>query len=404
MLEKVVIESLIDLEDVIIENTINKNDYIEVYISIKRKEHICPRCSSRVNRVQDYYIQKGKDLDVLGKPTYLILKKRRYKCKCGKVFQEDNPILNKNQRMTKRLFFEILEKLRTSHSFTSVAKECNISVNTVIRVFDKIQYPEADLENIEATAIDEFKGNTDGEKYNCIIADPKTRQILDILPTRKYNDLIFYFKSKKRKNIKYFVSDMWKPYKDICETFFKEATFIVDKYHWTRQIIWAFEGVRKEEQKKFYKTYRRYFKRSKSLLTKRFEFLTDEEKAQVNFMLYKSDNIRTAHNLKEEFLKLLDLDDRKEARRMLSEWIMYAQSSGLKQFKKCANTMINWSIGILNSVELPYKNGFLEGCNNKIKVLKRNAYGYQNFRRFRNRILHIFSNRNQEPIVNLEEN
>ncbi len=402
MLEKVVIESLIDLEDVLIENVVNKNHCIEVYISIKRKEHICPRCSSRVNRVQDYYIQRLKDLNVFGKTTYLILKKRRYKCKCGKVFQEDNPILNKNQRMTKRLFFEILEKLRTSHSFTSVAKECNISVNTVIRVFDKIQYPEADLENIEAIAIDEFKGNTDGEKYNCIIADPKTKQVLDILPTRKYNDLIFYFKGKKRKNIKYFVSDMWKPYRDICETFFKEATFIVDKYHWTRQIIWAFEGVRKEEQKKFYKTYRKYFKRSKSLLTKRFEFLTDEEKTQVNIMLYKSDNIRTAHNLKEEFLKLLDLDDRKEARKMLSEWIMYAQSSGLKQFEKCANTMINWSKGILNSVELPYTNGFVEGCNNKIKVLKRNAYGYQNFRRFRNRILHIFSNKNQKLVVNLK--
>ena len=193
MLEKVVIESLIDLEDVLIENVVNKNHCIEVYISIKRKEHICPRCSSRVNRVQDYYIQRLKDLNVFGKTTYLILKKRRYKCKCGKVFQEDNPILNKNQRMTKRLFFEILEKLRTSHSFTSVAKEYNISVNTVIRVFDKIQYPEADLENVEAIAIDEFKGNTDGEKYNCIIADPKTKQVLDILPTRKYNDLIFYY-------------------------------------------------------------------------------------------------------------------------------------------------------------------------------------------------------------------
>ena len=402
MLEKVVIEGLIDLEDVLIENVVNKNHCIEVYIRIKRKEHICPRCSSRVNRVQDYYTQRLKDLNVFGKTTYLILKKRRYKCKCGKVFQEDNPILNKNQRMTKRLFFEILEKLRTSHSFTSVAKEYNISVNTVIRVFDKIQYPEADLENVEAIAIDEFKGNTDGEKYNCIIADPKTKQVLDILPTRKYNDLIFYFKSKKRKNIKYFVSDMWKPYRDICETFFKEATFIVDKYHWTRQVIWAFEGVRKEEQKKFYKTYRKYFKRSKSLLTKRFEFLTDEEKTQVNIMLYKSDNIRTAHNLKEEFLKLLDLDDRKEARKMLSEWIMHAQSSGLKQFEKCANTMINWSMGILNSVELPYTNGFVEGCNNKIKVLKRNAYGYQNFRRFRNRILHIFLNKNQKLVVNLK--
>ena len=53
--------------------------------------------------------------------------------------------------------------------------------------------------------------------------------------------------------------------------------------------------------------------------------------------------------------------------------------------------MINWMTGILNSFSTSVTNGFTEGCNNKIKVLKRIAYGYQNFDRFRNRILHIFS-------------
>ena len=52
--------------------------------------------------------------------------------------------------------------------------------------------------------------------------------------------------------------------------------------------------------------------------------------------------------------------------------------------------MRNWYNGIINPFSVPYTNGFTEGCNNKIKVLKRNAYGYKNFNRFRNRILHIF--------------
>ena len=191
---------------------------------------------------------------------------------------------------------------------------------------------------------------------------------------------------------------MWRPYKDIAKTFFKQATFVVDKYHWIRQVIWAFENVRKQEQKKFYKEYRRYFKKSKSLLTKRFDFLKDEEKSQVNFMLYKSENIRIAHSLKEDFLNLLDLENRKEARKLLSEWVLYAQESGLKPFINCSNTMIRWSDGILNSFNTPYTNGFIEGCNNKIKVLKRNAYGYRNFKRFRNRILHIFAYKKEEKI------
>lgn len=396
MLEKEFIEKFIGIKNIVIINIINDKEYIQIDLKLEQKEHICPKCSNKVNRVQDYYKQKLRDLDILGKKTYIVLRKRRYKCKCGKVFQENNEFLNKRQRMTKRMFFQILERLKTTHSFTSVAREFNVSVNTVIRAFDRVQYPKADLQNIEAISIDEFKGNTGGEKYNCIIADPKTRQVLDILPNRKYYALSGYFKNQKRKNVKYFVSDMWKPYKDIASIFFKDSKFIVDKYHWIRQVIWAFENVRKQEQKKFYKTYRRYFKRSKSLLTKRFEFLTDDEKAQVNFMIYKSENIRIAHQLKEDFLKLLDLKDKKQARYLLSEWILDAQASCLKPFINCSNTMIKWSDGILNSFDTPYTNGFIEGCNNKIKVLKRNAFGYRNFKRFRNRIIHIFSNKKEE--------
>ena len=58
--------------------------------------------------------------------------------------------------------------------------------------------------------------------------------------------------------------------------------------------------------------------------------------------------------------------------------------------------MINWLPGILDSFSSAITNGFTEGCNNKIKVLKRNAYGYRNFKRFRNRILHIFSHQTQK--------
>ncbi|MDP4132769.1 MAG: transposase, partial [Bacillota bacterium] len=60
-------------------------------------------------------------------------------------------------------------------------------------------------------------------------------------------------------------------------------------------------------------------------------------------------------------------------------------------FEKCAATMHKLDNRILNSFSVPITNSFTQGCNNKIKVLKRNAYGYRNFKRFRNRILHMFS-------------
>ena len=79
----------------------------------------------------------------------------------------------------------------------------------------------------------------------------------------------------------------------------------------------------------------------------------------------------------------------------MSDWINSALDSAIPQFEKCAKTMLNWLTGILNSFLTPITNGFTEGCNNKIKVLKRNAYGFRNFNRFRNRILHMFSHQNK---------
>lgn len=73
------------------------------------------------------------------------------------------------------------------------------------------------------------------------------------------------------------------------------------------------------------------------------------------------------------------------------------------EYYECSNTLINWQTEILNTFDYPYSNGFTEGCNNKIKVLKRNAYGYRNFKRFRNRIMHIFAYQKRKNEDNLKE-
>lgn len=386
---------LLGLDDFIVTDIEDTNLEIVIYGHLKRKEHICPRCGAKTKEVKDTRLQLIKDIPAFGKNVFINLKKHRYICrKCNKSFLEENNFLQKYQRITNRTLEKIFLMTSQVLSFTQISKELNIPLTTLIRKFDLINYPKTDLKNVEVLAIDEFKGNTGGEKYNCILADPKRKIILDILPKRYKTYLqIYFFKIDRnvRNKIKIFVSDMWQTYFDVAKDKFKNSKFVVDKYHWIRQVIWAFENVRKEEQKKFYKDYRKYFKRSKSLLTKRFDFLTDDEKIEVNIMLYKSEKIRIAHSLKEDFLKILECNNRNEAKKKLTEWIMYAQNSNLKAFENCSKTMINWSTGILNSFDTQYTNGFIEGCNNKIKVLKRTGYGYKNFDRFRNRILHIFN-------------
>ena len=386
-------KELVNLQDLNIINFDNSGEMNIITCEMSRKKHHCICCGTQTDTVHDYRWQNIKDLSAFGKPTVIRLHKRRYRCpNCDKRFFEDNSFLPRYYRTTTRLSAYIIDKLRDVRSYTSIARETGLSVSTVIRRFDLVSYPTPKLP--ACLAIDEFKGNTGNEKYNCIITDPESKRVLDILPKRYDYYLSSYFNqwnSETRDKVKFFISDMWRPYTTTASAWLKNAVQIVDKYHWIRQIIWSFENVRKQEQKRFSKEYRRYFKHSKTLLTKKFDYLTDEQKQQVNVMLYTSPNLSRAHYFKESFLKILDCKDTNSSKEAMKNWILGASDCGIPQIEKCAATMRNWLTGILNSFSSSLTNGFTEGCNNKIKVLKRNAYGFRNFSRFRNRILHIFS-------------
>ena len=385
-------EKIIGLQGVFVTNIENNSDSIIIHAQMERREHHCICCGTATDTIHDYRTQLIKDIPAFGKNVYISLKKRRYRCThCGKRFYEENKFLPKYYRMTNRLALYIIMQLQSVVSFTHVSREVNLSVSTVIRIFDKMSFSKP-VKLPKTVAIDEFKGNTWGEKYQCIITDPENHVVLDILPKR-YSAYLssYFFKFNNRNDVDFFISDMWRTYSDISKAFFKNSTYVVDKYHWIRQVIWAFEAIRKQVQKQFSKDYRIYFKHSKNLLIKRYEFLDEEQQAQVRVMLSVSPTLSSAYFLKEDFLKLLQCSDRDTAKKHLSSWIENAGSSGIIQFIKCSDTMRNWFTGILNSFVCNYTNGFTEGCNNKIKVLKRIAFGYRNFYRFRNRILHMFS-------------
>jgi transposase len=291
--------------------------------------------------------------------------------------------------MSSRLVEFIVSELKNTYSMTSIAIKANVSVPTICRVFKYVSYTNTRLPKV--LSIDEFKGNAEA-KYQCIITDPHNKRVFDILKSRESHELSSYFKRfNNRGEVRYFVMDMWKPYKDIAETYFKNATIVIDKYHFIRQVLWAFERVRKSEQKKFANERRIYFKRSKKLLLKRMNQLKEDEKSAVETMLRASSKLKEAYLLKEKFYEFIDSRDLTEAKKKLAAWYLYIGVCKVPEFNECLKTISNWEKYILNSFICPYTNGYTEGVNNKIKVLKRNAYGVRNFERFRNRILHTMA-------------
>lgn len=384
------INKLLNIEDVFIKNIIHKDDSIEIFISTKPKLHDCPNCGHQTKRVHDYRNQKIKDLPFQLKDCYLILKKRRYHCSCGKHFFESYSFLSRYQQRTRRLTHSVAHELRENVSIKHISNKLNLSSSTITRILDSINYERPNLK--KAIAIDEFKGNAETGKYQCILVDPIKCKVLDILPDRTQSHLTSYFKEisrKERYKVEFFVCDMWPPYIELGQIYFPNANIIIDKYHFIRQITWAIDRIRKKLQKTMIPSLRKYYKRSKSLIHKRYNSLNPEDKKACDLMLLYNDDLRKSHHLKELFYDVCKEKKYSVQRKRFWEWIENAETSGIKDFEDVAATYRRFSKGILNAFKYGLTNGPTEGFNNKIKVLKRTSYGIKNFKRFRTRILHV---------------
>lgn len=377
----------LNLEDVIITEVKNIADQLHVSIELPRREHVCPCCGTMTDRVHDYRLQVVKDVP-LGRDTYLHLRKRRYVCPhCGKRIPEKNTFLPRYYRMTSRLIATIIDAFRKVVSAAEIASRYNISSSTALRYFDVVNYRCRKLPSV--LSIDEFKGNAGGEKYQTIVTDLEGKTISDILPNRYEADLIRYFKQfPSRTEVKCFVCDMNPHFKQVAQTCFPQAVIVADRYHVIRQAVWAMENVRKNEQKKLPKRYRIYFKKSRYLLSKKKENLTEDDMLRLALMFEIAPKLADAYRIKNEFIDIMRSDSSEKGKTRLIDWLYSAEVMEIPAFQACTKAVHNWFKEILNSMDSPWTNGFTEGCNNKTKVLKRTCYGMRNFRRLRNRILH----------------
>ena len=376
---------LLDLEDVIITNVEKTSNQLHIFIELPRKEHICPVCGSKTNTIHDYRTQIVKDVP-LGRDTFLHLRKRRYRCCCGKRFFENNTFLPRYHRATSRMISEIIQAFRNTFSAKNIGSRYNVSGTTAMRYFNCFNSSPKTLPRV--VSIDEFKGNAGGQKYNCIFVDPENKKVLDILPDRYENHLIQYFSQfTSKKQVEYFICDMNPHFKRVSQKCFPNATIVADKYHVVRQVYWAMERVRKNEQKKLSDQFRKYFKHSRFLLSKPIEKLDEDDMNQLALMFEIAPALADAYRIKNDFLRVMHSENSAIGAERLKDWLWSVELMDIPEFNDCVKAYRNWYHEILNSMDVPWTNGFIEGCNNKTKVLKRVCYGMRNFSNFRKRIL-----------------
>lgn len=159
-----------DIESIESISTTNNEDF---YITLKRKNHICPNCGCLTDSIKDYKIRKLNIKIFIKFHTTVYYHTRRYICKaCGNSFVENNPFGNKKQRIPNATILMALEKLKPyTSTFASVAKELDISATSVMEIFDKhVQIDRKKLTSIMCW--DEFYFNRHSKyKYAFIIMD-----------------------------------------------------------------------------------------------------------------------------------------------------------------------------------------------------------------------------------------
>jgi len=389
------ITNLMDLPDLVATDLIQTEEYL-VFVTDYQRDHVkCPVCGKKADKVHDRKTQMIQDTPLRDKKVVISLEKKRYSCShCGKrAIPKRIQSITKYSRKTERFKFYLLKQTdgrdysrvarENDLSYTSIKNSVHTQIDTMI---EKAQLKT--LDKVEAISIDEFAIKKK-HKYAVALTDPINGKLIEVLSSRKKKDLIEYFNSwpkELREQIKYFSMDMWSPYKAVAEAVFPNAKIVVDKFHLVTAINNALDKLRKEEQDKQTAANRKKFYKSRLTLLMAGEDLDDDGHQRLIEIFKLSPALEKAWELKEEFRDLLQIPDVKESIQALNHWYENVSQSKLNLFYRAKGTVKRWEQHIINYFETRITNGFAEGLNNKIKLIKRIGYGVPKVENLKRRV------------------
>ncbi len=388
---------------------------IVVTIKSNNKKYRCPNCNIYTSSLHDRLKPiRIKYLKIAERSCELQLQKRRFIChKCNKKFTEDLNLNEKKSSISNSLKIKIRKDLLNYNLSMKYITEINGVTDMTVRreLLEATKgYPKHLRLLPSIISFDEFKADTKQGKYAFVINDLLHKKTLDILPSRKKDDLIQYFTYvENREAVKFIVTDMYEPYFRVQQIMFPKAKFVVDRFHYIRYIMEALDKIRIRLQD-YYKPNSKEYKLLKnkknvSLLRKysndidwyvyakryRNGHVVDVLPIEIRKELFEiSEDLKIGYYLKETFLDIVNHATYENAKEQLESWIMMCHESEIEEFIIASGTIERWLPYIVNSfISKILSQGFTEGRNNKFKVIKRIGFGYKNFEFFRLRLLYI---------------
>jgi transposase len=336
-----------------------------------------------------------RDLSCGDARIYLELDLRRVDCKrCGAVKQEKLSFLSDNPFYTKRFAYHVGRRCRTT-TIKEVAKECHLDWHTVKELekqYMREQLKRAGSPRPKVIGIDEVslrKGHT----YRIVVSDLERHRPIwfgGVDRSEASMDQFYEFLGKTATNrLRLAVMDMWKPFRAATKRHAPQIAILFDKFHVLRHLSEALDKVRKQEYARLDGSRRRFIKGQKYALLSHPQNLSGDARANLKLLLKANKRLNTAYLLKESFGQLWEYEREPWARRFFDNWRAQLKWQRLKPFEKFADMIERHWDGIAayckpeNKVAL----GFVEGLNNKIRVIQRRAYGLRDEEYLRLKIL-----------------
>ena len=366
----------------------------------------CPHCNSKNIVKNGLRYRKIKYIPIQNYNVELHLTVQRHICKdCRKTFSPSTNIVSDNSNISNNLKYTIALELKENVSLTSIAKRYNVSVTSVQRIMDDCYSDfKVNKEHLpEAVCIDEFKSvkNIDGA-MSFVFADYHSKNVTDIIEDRRLHSLTEYFSRfslEARNNVKYICMDMYTPYISLVNSIFPDAKIVIDKFHIVNLVNRAFNQTRisimnsiqddslKRKLKVFWKSLLKYypdlcqvnyycqsFKRKLS------------SKDKVDYLLEKIPELEINFNIYQDIIQTIKHNNFKRFEEIVKKYLASKEKISKKMII-ALKTLKKYMKFIKNMFESNITNGLIEGLNNKIKSIKRTAFGYSNFSNFKKRIL-----------------
>lgn len=320
---------------------------------------------------------------------------RRVECRrCGAVKRERLEDLLENALHTKRYARHVGKQCRTQ-SIADVARSERLDWHTVKRL--EMRYMQEQLERAgkprpAVIGIDEISVRK-GHEYRIVVSDLERRRPIWFgghdRSEASLDQFYDFLGEKQASRIRLAVMDMWKAFRKSTQTKAPSAAILFDKFHVLRHLSEALDRVRKEEYARLTGKQRTFIKGQKYALLSHPQNLSGDARKNLKLLLAANKRLNTAYMLKESFAQLWDYNSEAWARKFFENWRAQLKWQRLKPYEKFAELIERHWDGIAaycqpeNKVAL----GFVEGLNNKIRILQRRAYGIRDEEYLRLKIL-----------------